>query len=169
MLVGLLIAGVVILALGLGVRLYMSRSAEDRLRPGEDIAIAEFRGPLPGNGSLACPEHYCAVAPDLASPAFPVEVDRLHALWPQALHGERGIVTLLEEPNRRRMVLVQHSAVLGFPDVITVELVPVGPDRSSVALYSRARYGKLDFGVNRKRVERWISRLEQLAAAPPTR
>src|SRR5205823_11592280 len=95
MLVGLLIAGVVILALGLGVRLYMSRSAEDRLRPGEDIAIAEFRGPLPGNGSLACPEHYCAVAPDLASPAFPVEVDRLHALWPQALHGERGIVTLL--------------------------------------------------------------------------
>ena len=78
-------------------------------------------------------------------------------------------MTLLEEPNRRRMVLVQHSAVLGFPDVITVEFVPVGPDRSSVALYSRARYGKLDFGVNRKRVERWISRLEQLAAAPPTR
>jgi hypothetical protein len=168
MIATLLIAAVVVAALGLGVRLYMSRSAEDRLRPGEDIAIAEFRGPLPGNGFLACPERYCAVAPDLTSPAFPVEVDRLHALWPQAFQGERGIVTLLEEPNRRRLVLVQHSALLGFPDVITVEFVPLEPNRSSVALYSRARYGKLDFGINRKRVERWISRLEQLAAAPPT-
>jgi hypothetical protein len=169
MLVGLLIAAVVIVALGLGVRLYMSRSAEDRLRPGEDTAIAEFRGPVPGNGFLACPQNYCATAPDIGGPAFPVGVDRLQALWPQLLRDERGIVTVLDQPNRHRVVLVQHSAGLGFPDVITVEFVPLGPEQSSIAIYSRARYGKLDFGVNRKRVERWISRLEQLAAAPPTR
>jgi hypothetical protein len=169
MIAALLILAVVIVALGLGLRLYMSRSAEDRLRPGEDIAIGEFRGPVPGNGFLACPQQYCAVAPDMASPALPVGVDRLQALWQQLLRDQRGIVTVLDEPDRHRVVLVQHSAVLGFPDVITVEFVPLGPEQSSIALYSRARYGKLDFGVNRKRVERWISRLEQLAAALPTR
>ena len=169
MLVGLLIAGIVVVTLGVGLRLYMSRPAEDRLRPGEEIAIAEFRGPVPGNGFLACPQNYCAVAPDMKSPAFPVGVDRLRALWPQLLRDERGIVTVLDDPDRHRIVLVQHSAGFGFPDVITAEFVPLGPEQSSIALYSRARYGKLDFGVNRKRVERWISRLEQLAAAPPTR
>ena len=169
MLVGLLIAGIVVVTVGLGLRLYMSRSAEDRLRRGEDLAIGEFRGPVPGNGFLACPRNYCAAAPDRASPAFPVAVDRLRALWPQLLRDERGIVTVLDDPDRHRVVLVQHSAGFGFPDVITVEFVPLGPEQSSIAIYSRARYGKLDFGVNRKRVERWISRLEQLAAARPTR
>ena len=169
MLVGLLIAGIVVVTLGVGLRLYMSRPAEDRLRPGEEIAIAEFHGPVPGNGYLACPQNYCAVAPDMKSPAFPVGVDRLRALWPQLLRDERGIVTVLDHPDRHRIVLVQHSAGFGFPDVITAEFVPLGPGQSSIALYSRARYGKLDFGVNRKRVERWISRLGQLAAAPPIR
>src|SRR4051794_32040668 len=112
MITGILVALLTVAALGLGVRLYMSRSAEDRLRPGEDIAIGEFRGPVPGNGFLACPQRYCAVAPDMESPAFPVGVDRLQALWPQLLRDERGIVTVLDEPDRHRVVLVQHSSVL---------------------------------------------------------
>jgi len=167
MVVGTATAIAVIVGLGLGLRLYMSRAAEDRLRPAEEIAIADLRGPLPGNGFLACPPQYCAAAPDMVSPAFPIAVDRLHALWPQALRGERGVVSLLDEPDRGRQILVQHSAALQFPDVITVEFVPLGPEQSSLAIYSRARYGKLDFGVNRRRVEAWISRLQQLAAAAP--
>ena len=167
MLVGIAVAVIVIAALGLGLRLYMSRAAEDRLRPGEEIAIGDLRGPLPGNGFLSCPPRYGAVAPDMVSPAFPIAVDRLHALWPQALRGERGVVSLLDEPDRGRQILVQHSAALQFPDVITVEFVPLAPEQSSLAIYSRARYGKLDFGVNRRRVEAWISRLRELAAAEP--
>ena len=31
--------------------------------------------------------------------------------------------------------------------------------RSSVAIFSRARYGKADFGTNRKRVLAWLDRL----------
>jgi uncharacterized protein (DUF1499 family) len=44
-----------------------------------------------------------------------------------------------------------------------VEFVPLGPDRSSLALYSRSRYGEYDFAKNRKRVERWLFLLEKVA------
>ena len=169
MIAGILIALLVVVALGVGLRLYMSRAAEDRLLPGEDVAIADLRGPLPQNGFLACPEGYCAVEPGLVSPVFAMTVERLSALWPKVLQGQRGVVTVLAAPDRRHVALIQHSAMFGFPDVITVEFVAVEPERSSLAIYSRARYGKLDFGVNRRRVESGLARLQQLAAAQPAR
>jgi uncharacterized protein (DUF1499 family) len=169
MLAGIAIAVLIVAALGLGLRLYMGRAAEDKLRPGEDVAIADLRGPLPQNGFFACQAGYCGVEPGMVSPVFAIDADRLRQLWTEMLRGEDGIVTVRAEPERRRLVLVQHSAGLRFPDVITVEFVALDPDRSSVALYSRARYGKLDFGVNRRRVETWLARLQQLASAAPPR
>ena len=166
---GIIIAILVVAALGLGLRLYMGRAAEDRLRPGEDVAIADLRGPLPQNGFLACPAGYCRIEPGMVSPVFAIDADRLRQLWTEMLRSEGGIVTLVIQPERRRLVLVQHSALLRFPDVITVEFVALEPDRSSLALYSRARYGHLDFGVNRRRVETWLARLQQLASASPPR
>ena len=165
MISGLVVALLLVAALGVGLRLYMGRSAEDRLRPGEDVAIAALREPVPQNGFLACPEGYCRVSPGVASPVFAVDADRLSVLWTQSLQSEGRLVTALEEPGRRRLVLIQHSAALLFPDLITVEFVELGPGRSSIAIYSRARYGRLDFGVNRRRVETWISQLQELAAA----
>jgi len=78
-------------------------------------------------------------------------------------------VTAAEEPAQNRLVVIQHTPLLRFPDIVTVEFVALDPHRSSVALYSRARYGKLDFGVNRRRVETWLARLQQLASAVPPR
>jgi uncharacterized protein (DUF1499 family) len=169
MIAGIVIALLIVLGLGVGLRLYMGRAGEDRLRPGEDISIADFRGPLPQNGFLACPTGYCRVEPSMVSPIFAVDADRLGELWAKTLRTENGVRTALDKPDRHRLVLVQHSALLRFPDVITAEFVVLSPDRSSLALYSRARYGRLDFGVNRRRVETWMSRLQQLAAESPSR
>lgn len=167
MVLSVLVAAAVIVALAAGLRLYMERAAEDRLRPGEDIAIPDLRGPIPQNGFLACPPGYCAVEPGTASPAFPIDAGRLAELWREMLGSESRVLMLSSQPQERRYVLIQRSALFGFPDVITVEFVPLDPDRSSLAIYSRARYGKLDFGVNRVRAERWLSRLQQLAGSAP--
>jgi uncharacterized protein (DUF1499 family) len=163
MLIGIVVAALIVLALGTGLRLYMERAAEDRLRPGEDIAIADLRGPLPQNGFLICPSGYCAAEPGVTSPEFPVDAARLAELWQELLRGESRVTMLSSDPEGRRFVLIQRSALFRFPDVVTVEFVPLGSDRSSLAIYSRARYGKLDFGVNRKRVERWLFGLQELA------
>ncbi|MEM9098449.1 MAG: DUF1499 domain-containing protein [Pseudomonadota bacterium] len=53
---------------------------------------------------------------------------------------------------------VQRSALMGFPDYISVKAVAV-EGGASLVVYSRSQYGYSDWGVNRKRVESWTSRL----------
>jgi uncharacterized protein (DUF1499 family) len=90
-------------------------------------------------------------------------VDRLAQLWAEMVAGEPHVVTVANELAQHRVVAIQHTPLLRFPDIVTVEFVALGPDRSSLAIYSHARYGSGDFGTNRKRVLAWLSRLEQLA------
>jgi uncharacterized protein (DUF1499 family) len=62
-----------------------------------------------------------------------------------------------------RVTWVQRSALFGFPDYITVEVVAADggtPDRSTLAVFSRARLGQSDLGVNEKRVNQWLVALE---------
>ena len=158
----LVIAVLVLVGLGLAVRIYMSRPAEDRLRAGERVAIRDLRDPIPGNAFLACPPDYCR-AKAAASPVFAIPVEQLAALWTQMLAGEPNIVKVAAEPDQHRLVVIQHTPLLRFPDIITVEFVALGPDRSSLAVYSHARYGSGDFGTNRRRVEAWLNRLQNLA------
>jgi uncharacterized protein (DUF1499 family) len=148
--------------LGLGVRFYMARASEDELRPDEKIVIRELRDPIPQNAFLACPPGYCA-ATAASSPIFAVSVERLAEDWAEMVAGESGVVPVAAEPTQHRLVFVQHTMLLRFPDIVTVEFVDAAPDRSSLAIYSRSRYGRGDFGTNRRRVERWLSQLAQIA------
>jgi len=40
-----------------------------------------------------------------------------------------------------------------------VRVLPAGEGKSTLAIYSRAVYGRRDFGVNQARIEDWLSRL----------
>ena len=150
-------------AVGLAVRIYMGREAENRLAPSEAVSIAELRSPLPKPGFLFCPAGYCAAAEAIASPVFPMPWERLREYWTEVISGEKRVETIAADPDERRFVYIQHSPTFRFPDIITVEFVPLGPNRSSVAIYSRSRYGHYDFGKNRKRVGKWMSLLEKVA------
>lgn len=157
-----LIAVMAVAALGLAVRLYMGRAAEDTLRSDERVVIRELRDPLSGNSFLACPPNYCA-ATAAPSPIFAHPVDRLEQAWRRMLAGEPGIVVVADDPAQSRLVVIQHTQVLRFPDIVTAEFVTLDGDRSGVAVYSRSRYGSGDFGTNRRRVMAWLDRLRQLA------
>lgn len=162
MLTKFLIVVLLVAGLALGVRLYMGRAAEDALRPGERVAIRELRDPLPGNSYLSCPPDYCA-ATATPSPSFARPADRLEQDWRHMLASEPGIVIVADEPAQYRLIVIQHTKLLRFPDVVTAEFVALDHDRSSVAVYSKSRYGSGDFGTNRKRILRWLDRLRQQA------
>jgi uncharacterized protein (DUF1499 family) len=162
MLVRVLVVVLVLLGLGLAVRFYMDRGAEDRLMPDEHVDIRELRDPLPDNTFLACPPDYCAATAAL-SPIFALPAERLSQLWVQLMAGEPRVVVVADEPQPRRVVVIQHTPMLRFPDIVTVEFVALAADQSSLAIYSRARYGGGDFGTNRRRVLDWLSQLDQLA------
>jgi hypothetical protein len=152
-----------LLACGLGLRIYMGREAEDRLAPNEVVNIAELRSPLPKPSFLACPDGYCSAAEAVASPVFDQPWNRLFEYWKEVVSGEKRLMNATADPDSRRFVYIQRSATFRFPDVITVEFLPLGPDRSSIAIFSRSRYGKYDFEKNRKRVEKWLVLLERMA------
>jgi uncharacterized protein (DUF1499 family) len=159
-----LLAVVLALAMfGLGVRIYMGREVEDRLAAGEAVSIAELRSPLPKSSFLACPPDYCSIAEAIASPVFDLPWERLRDYWKEVIAGEKRIVTVVADADARRFVYIQHSLTFRFPDVVTVEFVVLGPNRSSIAIYSRSRYGEHDFSKNRKRVEKWLVLLERMA------
>jgi uncharacterized protein (DUF1499 family) len=61
-----------------------------------------------------------------------------------------------------RSLHVQYSRLFRFPDLVRAEMVAIAPERSSLAIDSRARFGWWDFGVNRRRVLRWVHDLQQV-------
>ncbi len=167
-LTALVATAVGVAAFGLAVRIYMGRDAENRLAPNEAVNIAELHSPLPKPSFLFCPPGYCPAAEALASPVFPLPWERLHEYWTEVTSGEKRVETIVADTDKRRFVYIQRSPTFRFPDIITAEFVELGPDRSSIAIYSRSRYGHYDFGKNRKRVVRWLALLEKVAQ-PATR
>jgi hypothetical protein len=76
----LLAVGLAVIAVGLALRMYLGRPAEDRLDPDEVVGIAELHRPLARPSFLACPPGYC-VAADMESPIFPMPWDQLREYW----------------------------------------------------------------------------------------
>lgn len=159
----LLALGFAILLPGLALRIYMGSGAEDRLAPREAVSISELRSPLPKNSFLACPTDYCAATEAITSPVFNLPWDRLRDFWAEVISGEPRVVRATADLGPRSYVYIQHSPIFRFPDIVTVELVPIGATHSSIALYSRSRYGKYDSAKNRKRVEKWLFLLQKVA------
>jgi hypothetical protein len=158
----LLALSLVILLPGLALRIYMGSGAEDRLAPQEVVSIPELRWPLPKTGFLACPSGYCSAAA-ITSPVFDVPWDRLRDYWIEMISGETRVVRAVTDLGPRHYVYIQHSPIFRFPDIVAVELVPLGSRHSSIAMYSRSRYGEYDFHKNRKRIERWLFLLQKMA------
>jgi len=162
----LLALGLAILLPGLVSRIYMGSGAEDRLAPHEAVSIPELRSPLPRTGFLSCPSDYCSAAEAITSPVFDLPWDRLRDYWLEMISGETHVMRPVADLGPRRYLYIQHSPIFRFPDIVTVELVPLEPTHSSIALYSRSRYGEYDFRKNRKRVERWLFLLQKVARPP---
>lgn len=160
---GLLGAGLAAIALFAVVRIFMTRPAQDHLAPQERVDIAALRPPQPQPSFLACPPGYCTARPAVTTPIFALPWQRLRDVWAGMIAVEPRVVRVVSQG--RRLVYIQHSPAFGFPDIITVEFVALGPDRSGIALYSRSRYGRNDFGKNRERVKRWLGLLENAAPA----
>lgn len=59
-------------------------------------------------------------------------------------------------PAEGRATYVQRSALMGYPDAVSVKAEPSGGG-TRLHVWSRSRYGQSDLGVNAARVERWLA------------
>ena len=64
-------------------------------------------------------------------------------------------------PDKLTVRFIQRTALLKFPDTITVQFYPLAETRSTLAIYSRSQIGYHDMGANEARVLHWLSLLQQ--------
>jgi hypothetical protein len=147
---------------GIGLRIYLGREAESRLAPEEIIDFSARKSADLKNVYAACPPRFCTPPGNAESPVFDIGWERLLDFWRELLAAQRNIELVAEDRGRRRLTYIQRTPVLRFPDIITVEFVPLDDGRSSLAIDSRSRYGTGDFGVNRRRVTAWLKLLVQM-------
>lgn len=114
----------------------------------------------PPKACLACPESWARPDADVLAPVFAAPLDGLRqAVVAVAAEEARTHLVRLDK-QARQAEFEQRSRILGFPDTITVAFEAAGHGGATLAIYSRARYGYYDFGVNRRRVQRWLAALE---------
>jgi uncharacterized protein (DUF1499 family) len=121
--------------------------------------VAHIVRPATPNTALAAPEGFDP-PPDIVTPPYPVPADRLFALVDEVAGSQPRTFQAAEYPGDLQAHYVARSAVFNFPDLIMVQVVKAGPDRSGLIVYSRSVYGHSDLGVNRKRVEAWLAALK---------
>jgi uncharacterized protein (DUF1499 family) len=156
----IVLAGFAVAALGL--RLYLGRASEGNLRPDEVINFASRNSSGRDNVFAMCPPRFCTPEADRESPIFELPWERLRDYWREVIAAQQSIEQVAADAEQRRFTYIQRSPVLRFPDIVTVEFVALGDDKSSLAIDSRSRYGKGDLGVNRRRVMDWMDLLQQM-------
>jgi len=76
----------------------------------------------------------------------------------------------MSHPNVRRLAggpdqllttYIARTPLMGYPDYISVHALDLGNNRSALAVFSRARFGISDRGVNKKRMLGWLQELAQ--------
>ena len=130
------------------------------------LDFATLRRPWKPNNYLLAPGNLTRASPDGPAPEFAVPADRLiDAFRKVALAQPRKVETGFDR-QLNQAEFAQRSRIFRFPDTLTARAMPLGPVRSCLAAYSRARYGIRDFGVNRVRVEYWLELLRAALAKP---
>jgi len=117
------------------------------------------RHPTP-NDALVCPPGRCPNArADWEPKIYPVAPDELLARLRRIVQSDPDTRELPGAANRAARFL-QHTRLMRFPDTIDAEVIPVGDNQSTLAIYSRSLLGRKDFGVNRARLTRWLATLD---------
>lgn len=116
--------------------------------------------PATPNTALAAPAGF-SPAPDIVSPRYPIDPDRLFAAIRNAALAQPRTTLHAAFDSRLQVHFVARSAWMNFPDLITVQVTP----DSGLILWSRSVYGSSDFGANRQRLVSWLAALNAVLAA----
>ncbi|HEV2673396.1 MAG TPA: DUF1499 domain-containing protein [Aliidongia sp.] len=157
MVLGLVLVGLV------AIRIVMGRDAEDRVAEGEVAEFGHLSAKPKHSRFLMCPKDYCSRTPDAESPVFDMEWERLRDLWSETVARQHRVKLVAGDGDRRKITYVQHSVLLRLPAIVTIEFVDLPDGKSSFAIESRSRYGRLDFGANAARVRNWVGLLQSVA------
>ena len=152
------IVGIAVLLLlaAAGFAIYVRMAGDDPARWHVDPLAGPFSDKP--NQYLASPEPVPGIEPawQMRVPVFAATPAALAAAVDAAALAEPGTVRLAGSVDEGWMTYVQRSALLRFPDYISVRVIPA-EGGATLAILSRSRFGYSDMGVNKARVRRWLA------------
>ena len=163
-----LFAGLAALAAALFIHL---PGGEQRLEAGLSVPayaatdFATLRKTSRPNQYLVLPPGVGVENPDLVAPTFDLPAARLAELWRSEVAAGSDVTERRWDAATLTGDYVERSKLMRYPDLITVQVRPLGRTRSTLAIYSRSVYGYSDRGVNQRRVRHWLDRLSEAARA----
>lgn len=116
------------------------------------------------NNWLVAPASFGPATPDEAAPILAVPAARAAEIWIGIIKEQPRARVLGVSDDGLQIEAAQESAVFGFTDTISVRILPVDAERSTLVAYSRAEAGYWDLGVNRSRLRKWLATLQARAA-----
>ncbi len=125
------------------------------------IDMSRITRPSTPNTALAAPAGF-SPAPDVVTPRYPVDPDRLFAVIRTVALAQANTVAHGDVGVPRQAHFVARSALMKYPDLIAVQVTP----DADLILWSRSIYGRSDFGVNQARLMAWLAALDAALAAP---
>ena len=107
----------------------------------------------PGTG----PNEYLATGPDAVFIPLPPQqaLSRLDTI----AQADPRTTMIAGSIAAGHVTYVQRSAIIGFPDYISVR-ARTTEGGSSLSIYSRSRFGYSDLGVNKARTKRWLNKID---------
>lgn len=133
------------------------------------VDFANLTPPDKPNYYLVCPRNYCHVKPNAYSPVYDVGVEALEKIVTQYILSRPRTKALESDAEKNQYIYVQRSLIFRFPDYISVEYLSLDSHKSTLAIYSRSKYGYSDFGVNKRRVQKWLKGIDHLALSKAQR
>jgi uncharacterized protein (DUF1499 family) len=159
----LLRAAVLLLAVVATIPLWVT-PALNLILPEDQAAMLDIRqvklSAWKQNEYLVTPPGFAAAAaPHREAPVFRKDAANVAAAFRRVIERQPRIEWT--ERGDMRFEVIQRSAFFRFPDRVTVDVLPLDGASATLAIYSRSRYGRRDFGVNRARIDAWLAELER--------
>ncbi len=93
------------------------------------------------------------------SPVFQMSVAELALAFDKVAMAAPRVSRLAGRAEDLWVTYVQRTGLMRYPDYISVKFIETPDGAATLAIYSRSRFGRSDFGVNRARVKTWIDAL----------
>jgi len=96
---------------------------------------------------------------DVPSPVYTTNPTLMAKAFDDFVLSQRKTIRIAGSPEEGWMTYVQKTPNLNLPDYISVKFIDLNGGKSTIAIYSRSRFGHGDLGVNEARVLAWVGTL----------
>lgn len=103
---------------------------------------------------------------DMPAPTYSANPTLMAKAFDDFVLRQSKTIRIAGSPEEGWMTYVQRTPSLNFPDYISVKFLDLQGGKSTIAVFSRSRYGYSDQGVNEARVKLWVGTLQSFEETP---